>query len=238
MACASSGPLLRLPISGGDEPWRVPESELGTQRLFRVRLSSPEGRGRFRLLLRLDSLERYRIDATHPLFNRRLWSLSVGDGEALLVDYLQKAHCRYHGEIEVAAVPLGPLAFGTLPALLLGYLPAAPVTIERNTDEVLEYLDADERRWLVVREDGGVKGWQLWRTADSSPVTWSKEGSWVTLSSPDDELFLRWRETVRETSPEGPRPLSVPDGSRDGPCDMGWIRGVEGTLADSDWIDE
>ena len=190
------------------------------------------------MLLRLESLARYRIDATHPLFNRPLWSLSVADGEALLVDYLQKAHCRYQGEVEVAAIPLGPFAFGTLPSLLLGYLPVAPATILRNTDEVLEYRDPDERRWLVVREGGGVKGWQLWRTAGSSPVTWSTEGSWVTLSSPDDELYLRWRQTVRESSPEGPRHLSVPDGFRDGPCDMGWIRGVEGTLEDGDVIDE
>ena len=79
VSCASTPPFVERHLPPGETPWVVPPTELGTQRLFRVRLETPEGRGRFRLLLRLDREDHYRIDSTHPLFNRRLWSFSSED---------------------------------------------------------------------------------------------------------------------------------------------------------------
>ncbi len=239
--CASSGSV-RIPPTGdsqaagpGEESngtpnglerlWRIQESDLGTQRIFRARLRSPEGKGRFRLLLRLEGTERFRIDATHPLFNRRLWSLDVVGTEALLVDYLQKRHCTYSGEAEIPALPLGPFPFASLPALLLGYLPAEPAATPRPVGESVEFLDRQGRTWQADLEGGVLVRWSLHRP-DSAPVDWNLTDR-ATLSAADEEIELMWRGTVTESSDQAIPRLEPGKKSESGSCDLGWIRGAE-----------
>ena len=115
---------------------------------------SEEGRGRFRLLLRLDDPKRYQIRATHPLFNQRLWTLDVDGEQAVLVDYQQHTVCRYEGAAEIGAIPLGPFPFASLPALLLGYLPLPPSgEPQRPSPGVLSFDDAEGRRWTATLDD-------------------------------------------------------------------------------------
>ena len=228
VSCASSSPYLERQPSRPDTPWALPPGELGTQRLFRVRLESPEGRGRFRLLLRLDREDRYRIDSTHPLFNRRLWSFASEEGRGLLVDYLQKVACRYEGEIEIAALPLGPFDQDRLPALLLGYPPL--VTDERPRGETGEtdVQDRRGRRWTLLSGPQGVEQWVLWDDLGRR-AEWRMEEEWAVLEARDEEIRVRWRETVRESTNEPLRALEVPADFDRGDCDLGWMQGVEGT---------
>src|SRR6476659_11516463 len=57
-------------------PWQMPQEAYGSQRLYRVSYSGPEGEGSFKVTLRLVSPARYQIQAVDPV-GRSLWSLDV-----------------------------------------------------------------------------------------------------------------------------------------------------------------
>lgn len=228
--CASTTAFQSSQGSGA-EPWRLSASDLNSQRLFRVRLRSAEGKGRFRLMLRIENGRRYRIEATHPILNRRLWSFDVDGDQGLLVDYLQGVHCAFEGAVEMSALPMGPFPFESLPALLLGHPPLTPdsTRVDRGSDG-LTYRDRLGRRWSVTLEGDAVVAWTLWRD-DTPRVEWRIDGEWARLTAEENDLQLRWRETVREPTGGGSlERLVVPEDSGTGTCDLGWIRGVEGTL--------
>jgi len=214
----------------------VPDAELASQRLIRVRLESEEGSGRFRLLLRLRDPRRYQIRATHPLFNTRLWTLDVDGGDALLVDYQQHAVCRYQGAAEIGAIPLGPFPFDSLPALLLGYLPLPPAsTPELATAEALSFVDALGRRWNATLAGGVVERFEV---ASEEKVTWRRdESGWYVLEASGDRLDLRWKETLREPLTEPFAAIDVPTGWTEGSCDLGWLEAVEDAPLDQDDAD-
>ena len=231
VGCASSTgtPSPRAPSA---TPWVVPRQEHDSQRLLRARLESEEGRGRFRLLLRLHDPSRYQIRATHPLFNRRLFSLDVDGDEAVLVDHQQHTVCRYRDEAEIGAIPLGPFPFRSLPALLLGYLPLEPDGApQRPVSGVLSYRDALGREWTATLDGGAVRRWEL---RGEETVTWEKQDDWYILQAKDEGLDLRWKETLREDLSEPLRAIEVPADYGDGPCDLGWLQAVE----DAPWEEE
>ncbi len=229
LSCASTSPFVERQAPGSERrPWALPAAELGTQRLFRVRLQSPERRGRFRLLLRLESEDRYRIESTHPLFSRRLWSFSSERGHGLLVDYLQKVACRYEGEIEIAALPLGPFDQDRLPALLLGY---PPLVTDQSPSAAIgdtKVVDRSGRRWTLRSGPQGVEHWILWDELGRR-AEWRLEEEWAVLEARNEEIRVRWRETVREPIRKPLQPLEIPAGFDRGDCDLGWMEGVEGT---------
>ena len=158
-----------------------------------MRLTSDQGRGRFRLLLRLDDPARYQIRATHPLFNQRLWTLDVDGGQAVLVDFHQHVVCRYQGAAEIGAIPLGPFPFESLPALLLGYLPLPPVqTPERPAPGLLAFSDASGRRWTATLDRDLVERFEV---AGEETVTWERGADgWYVLAAAADNLDLRWKD--------------------------------------------
>jgi hypothetical protein len=187
---------------------------------------SEEGRGRFRLLLRLESPERYQIRATHPLFNQRLWTLDVAGTQAVLVDYQQHTVCRYEGAAEIGAIPLGPCPFASLPALLLGYLPLPPAGApERSATGALAFDDAEGRRWTAEIDRGVVASFAV---EGEESVTWRRDDEgWNVLASEARGLDLRWRETLREPLADALHTLETPDEYAAGPCDLGWLKAVE-----------
>lgn len=226
VSCATTAPRVERRV--GRAPWRLAPSELGSQRLLRARIASPDGRGRFRLLVRLADERRFQIRATHPLFNRRLWSLDVSDGEALLVDYQQHLVCRYSGEAELAALPIGAFPFTRLPALLLGYLPAAPRADERAAPVTgpFTYEDREGRVWKVVMRDRLPIAWSVSRDGEEV-ASWSWSDGWAELIAPDEQIDLRWRATVRESLAGPIPPINVPPRYAEGTCDLGWLEAVD-----------
>lgn len=227
--CATSGSGSRpapTPRAATSTPWIVPAAELDSQRLLRVRLTSDQGRGRFRLLLRLDDPARYQIRATHPLFNQRLWTLDVDGGQAVLVDFQQHVVCRYQGAAEIGAIPLGPFPFESLPALLLGYLPLPPVqTPERPAPGLLAFSDASGRRWTATLDRDRVERFEV---AGEETVTWERGvDGWYVLAAAAENLDLRWKETLREPLGEPMAAIEIPPGYAEGPCDLGWLTAVE-----------
>jgi hypothetical protein len=232
--CASSRPGVRA-RTGSATPWVVPAAERGTQRLFRARLDSAEGKGRFRLLLRLEHPERYQIRATHPLFNRRLWSLDVDGDRAVLVDHPQRTVCRYQDEAEIGAIPLGPFPFASLPALLLGYLPLPPARAPAPaTPGAITFLDARGRRWTAELAGGAVERWEV-SAEESGTVVWERREGWEVLEAATEGLDLRWQETLREELSEPLVAIEVPaDYDAASECDLGWLRAVEDAPLEDD----
>jgi hypothetical protein len=232
LGCASADAPSRRAAADAAAPWVVPAGERDSQRLFRARLESQEGRGRFRLLLRFHDAARYQIRATHPLFNRRLWSLDVDGDQAVLVDHHQHTVCRYQGEAEIGAIPLGPFPFASLPALLLGYLPLPPAEPPARPSPVtLAYRDHLGRRWTATLDGGAVRRWEV---EGEETVTWKLADDWNVLAAEAEQLDLRWKETLRESLAEPIAALEVPAEYDEGPCDLGWLRGVE----DAAWEEE
>ena len=225
--CASPGGGV-VARTASATPWIVPPQEHGTQRLFQARLESTQGSGRFRLLLRLRDPQRYQIRATHPLFNRRLWSLDVEGDHAVLVDHHQHTVCRYQDEAEIGAIPMGPFPFESLPALLLGYLPLAPAKdLERPTSGLIAFDDELGRRWTAVLDGGIVRRWEV-AGDEIGNVSWERREDWDVLQAPQEELDVRFRETLREELAGGIDELQIPaDYDAERGCDLGWLRAVE-----------
>jgi len=204
----------------------VATTELGTQRLFRMHYDGPEGEGSFKLTLRLAALDSFQITTVDRL-TRRWWGLSVDGDEALLLDHRGRTYCRYGGEIEIAAVPLGPLPFRTLPALLLGRLPLAAATpVERSGDEI-GFRDRDGRRWSAILERGAATNWILWGE-DGPEVWWQRRDDASLLSSRSEGLQLRWRQIVAEPMVEPLTPVTIPADYVAGNCAEGGVTPLDG----------
>ena len=60
------------------------------------------------------------------------------------------------------------------------------------------------------------------------------EQEWAVLEARDEEIRVRWRETVRESIKKPLRVLEIPAGFDRGDCDLGWMQGVEDTWETSD----
>lgn len=208
-ACtATTPPPVARPAAPSNAPWELAASDLGTQRLFRVGYDGPEGEGSFKLTLRLTAAERYRAQASDPL-GRPLWTLDVAGGGGLWLDHRERLACRLAGRFDLAAARLAPFPLSSLPALLLGRVPAAPVgSVERaprdDGGSELSFRDAEGRRWTArLGAAGEPESWTLWRRGE--PAVWWRGGEpgggaqgGATLSDRRRGTQLRWRQVVRE----------------------------------------
>lgn len=215
--CGPAGPP--LPVTVPDpalEPWQVPESELGTQRLFRAHYQGPDGGGGFRLTLRLVALDRWQAQAN--ALGRKLWSLEA-DGEAgLWLDHRKDVFCRLEGRLELAGSVLAPLPFRAFPALLLGRVPEPPHdsgVAHRGGEWV--FGGADGRRWRARIEDGRLVRWTLGQ-GRRTVAWWELRDGEAVLSDRDRKLRLRWRPVVREPLAGPLEPLAPPPGYRAVAC--------------------
>lgn len=226
-------------------PWQVPAGALGTQRLYRVGYDGPDGGGSFRLTLRLAAPDRYQVRAVDPV-GRALWSLDVAGDRGLWLDHRADAACRLTGSLDLAAGQLTPFPLVSLPALLLGRLPAAPAgpleepgpeADERAAeagagDDVegdaapaaaadlrLAFADAQDRRWSATLEAGEPVSWAMSEPGAASPtVWWRRHAGEHLLSDRARGVQLRWRESVVEPLRGGLAPLEVPAAFRLVPC--------------------
>lgn len=186
-------------IAGAAALWMLPAGEMETQRLVRLRYDGPRDDGTLYLTLRLESPSRYTLEAHSRLLGKSVFRLLVRDERALYLDLQRSEYCRFDHAIEIAAVPLGPLPFDVLPALLLGLVPTRPDGAGAQLDEDggWSFRDREGRRWTVVEEGGLPQSWTLWREETPS-VWWSREGDMSYLSAPEEELQLRWRAGAAE----------------------------------------
>lgn len=230
-------------------PWHVPPSALATQRLYRVGYDGPDGGGSFRLTLRLAAPERYQVRAVDAI-GRALWSLDVAGTSGLWLDHRADAACRPSGSLEVAAGELTPFPLASLPALLLGRLPAAPAgpleeagpevvdeaaAGDEDGDEVaapaavgdrrLAFADAEGRRWSATLAAGAPVSWAMSEPGGAAPtVWWHRLAGEHLLSDRARGVQLRWRESVVEPLRGALAPLEVPAGFQLVPCSALYAR--------------
>ncbi len=200
----------------GAAPWQIPPAAFGSQRLYRISYSGPRGEGTFRLTLRLAAAERYQVMAVDPI-GRALWSLDVDAERGLWLDHRNRGYCTFNGSFDVADVPLAPFPLLSLPALLLGRLPAEPAAPPQAKGSDLTYRDDQERRWTARLAGDEVESWTLWD--DSSPaVLWVKREDWAILSDRAQGAQVRWKEVLAEKLPGALAALTVPPGFEEEDC--------------------
>jgi len=205
-------------VPAAAEPeWQIPAAELGTQRLYRVSYAGPEGEGSFRMTLRLSALDRYQVQAVDPL-GRGLWSLDVAGGQGLFLNHRAHTSCVFQGSFDVAGVPLGPFPLLTLPALLLGRVPAQPAAPPQAKGRELTFRDSAERTWTVDVDAGGaVDSWTL--AEKGAPTVWCiRDNTWRVLSDRVRGVQVRWKEVLSERLDKELTPLEPPAGYRAEPC--------------------
>jgi hypothetical protein len=208
-----------VPVGGRGVPaWQIPAGELGTQRLFRVSYSGPEGEGSFRMTLRLAAAERYQVQAVDPV-GRSLWSLDVAAGRGLFLNHRARTSCIFQGSFDLSGVPLGPFPLLTLPALLLGRVPSEPASPppEQHGREISFHDASDRVVSATVREDGVVERWTL-SESGAPTVWWFRQDNWAILSDRARGVQVRWREVLSERLKQEPAALAVPPGYREAGC--------------------
>jgi hypothetical protein len=176
------------------------------------------------MTLRLASLERYQVQAVDPV-GRSLWSLDVSGERGLFLNHRARTSCVFAGSFDLSGIPLGPLPLLTLPALLLGRVPAVPADTTRDTAGTqakggdLTFEDAAGRSWALTLAPGGgaVESWTL--LEDGAPtVWWLRQDSSAILSDRARGVQLRWREVLSEPLEKDLAALEAPGGYREEPC--------------------
>jgi hypothetical protein len=166
--------------------------------------------------LRLVSPERYQIQAVDPV-GRALWSLDVAADRGLWLDHRARTHCAFDGRFELSGLPLGPFPLLSLPALLLGRVPARPAGPVQEKDGEAVFLDESGRRWGARAEDGVVRSWSL-AEADQPTVWWRLHDGWAILSDRERDVQIRWREVLREKLERDLEALTPPASYRQTEC--------------------
>lgn len=207
------------PVPAPSTPaWQIPQAAYGSQRLYRVSYSGPEGEGSFKVTLRLASPARYQIQAVDPV-GRSLWSLDVANDAGLSLNHRNRTYCVFEGRFDLDAAPLGPFPLLALPSLLIGRVPAEPAAApEEAKPGELSFKDAADRRWAaIVGSDGVVESWTM--AEGSTPrVWWMRREGWAILSDRQRGVQVRWREVLRENLDHEPPRLETPAGYRQTAC--------------------
>lgn len=224
LAACSGSPAPATPPAAPLQPWQIPAEAWGSQRLYRVTYTGPEGEGGLRVTLRLVAPGRYQIQAVDPV-GRALWSLDVANRDGLLIDHRRRTYCALSGRFDPAATQLGPFPLLALPALLLGRIPAEP-NDPAQVGEIPEgggisFRDAAGRQWAAALDAAGrVASWALSRREEPS-VWWRRYDEWAILSDRERGVQVRWREVLREALAGEPTRLEAPGGYREAPCGAG-----------------
>lgn len=195
----------------------MPQGAYGSQRLYRVSYSGPDGEGSFKVTLRLVSPARYQFQASDPL-GRSLWSLDVEGDSGVWLNHRSRTWCRFEGRFDLSGAPMGPFPLLSLPALLVGRVPAEPAAgspTAQPKGRQFDYRDASGRHWYgTLGEEGVVESWVL--AEGSTPqVWWTRREDWAILSDREREVQVRWREVLREPLSLEPPRILAPQGYRE-----------------------
>ncbi len=216
LALAAGCSSVRTAAPGDVPAWQIPASAVGSQRLYRVAYSGTEGEGGFRLTLVLVAPDRYQVRAVDPV-GRALWTLDAEGERGLFLDHRSRAYCVFAGRFDISGVPLAPFPLMSLPALLLGRLPAEPAAPPRQSGNEIVFEDAAGRRWQATVAGGSVERWTAWE-GEEPAYWWARRDSWSILSDRRQAVQVRWREVLSEPLVTPPPPLVPPEGYRAGEC--------------------
>jgi hypothetical protein len=224
LGCATAG--RREPVADGATPpapvvgatpWDLPAAAVPSQRLYQGGYDGPEGSGSFRATLRLAAPDRFRLDAADRL-GRLLWTVGVDGGSAWWIDHRAGTWCGDLSQLALPGLGRGPVPATALPSVLLGVLPARPVTAAPPPpgDGELEIRDAAGRRWRATLTGGRVTSWTV--AHGDQPLWWWRRQPKGGILSQRQGRQLRWQEVVAEPLRGELPPRAVPAGYRE-TCD-------------------
>jgi hypothetical protein len=167
--------------------------DLATQSLFRVHYQGEAGSGAFRLVLKLESAERYLIE-TKDRFGRGLWRIEADHSGALMVDDRRQVFCSSDGGIRIPELALELLPLDDLPTILLGRLPGDLEAVAGDG----EYRDGHGRRWTVATDGAEISRWTLWAVGEPW-VWWRREGRGEGVLSHRAGTQLSWKRVAGES---------------------------------------
>lgn len=142
--------------------------------------------------------------------------------EATLLDHRENEFCRFGEDLDLSSLYLGSFPVRSLPALLLGRLPAAPTGAARwspaeGGGRRLDLKDGAGRRWRAVLNPT----LQRWSVRDPGgkllAEQWWEDGWWI-LEDRRQGLELRWREVASEPLAGPVEAPVVPQRYREGSC--------------------
>jgi hypothetical protein len=178
--------------------------------VVKLHYQGPDGDATLNLVLRLERPDRFSLQGNDQL-GRSWFRLAVEESKALYLDLRGKTFCRFEEAIEIDAIPLGPLPFDQLPALLLGRLPVVPLERTATGGDAWRFRDGEGRQWTAEAPDGRLERWTLWRDGEPE-VWWHRDDSLSYLSARAQGLQLRWRTPRGQPLTRPPAPLEVPEG--------------------------
>ena len=143
--------------------------DLQTQSLFRVHYQGPDGSGAFRLVLKLESAERYLIE-TKDRFGRGLWRIEANGSGTVLVDDRRKIFCASEDGIRIPEI--------TLESLPLEELRWAVIT-------------------TLTASGPEPSGWTLWQNGEPW-LWWHGEAAGEGMLSHRAGTQLRWKRVAGE----------------------------------------
>lgn len=200
LSCAGvGGPDFGRGAVGGVAPWEIPPGWLGTQHLFRLSYEGPGASAGLKVALRLQSPRAFEVRVFDRL-GRAVWAASSEDGRTLLVDHESERFCRLEGPVTWAGLEdLGPLSPESLPALLLGRVPARP-TAGNETSETgaFRFRDTAGATWRGRVDEGGVSSWALYEAGEPRWWWMRTEGGGGILSQRRVGRQVRWEPVARE----------------------------------------
>lgn len=191
-------------------PWELPTGAHPSQRLFRLHYDGPQGEGSLRLVLRLAGPDRYRLTVADRL-GRPLYTVDSAGAAGFLLDHREHLACPLAPGLRLDGLPLEPWSLESLPALLLGRLPAVPARRPDPGGEELAYRDAEGRRWTARLAGGELTTWTLWLEGEPA-VWWRRSGGESLLSDRRRGLQMSWRETGAEPLAEELAEPGLPEG--------------------------
>jgi hypothetical protein len=214
------GPAGAAAGEAASAPWFLADDAYPTQRLFRLQAESTKEGGSLRLVLRLESPDRYRLTISDRL-GRSLYTVDATPEGGWLLDHRERRACRLGPALALGGVPLEAFAPAMLPRVLLGRVPAEPASrVSGAGAGRLEFRDRQGRRWTVERRGGAILGWVAWEGGE--PVVWWRrlDGE-ALLSDRIRGVQMRWHQVARERLEQPLPPAAVPAGYTSGPCDEG-----------------
>jgi hypothetical protein len=197
-ACASSRGARNPNVSAPPRDLDSPPSAHGTQRIYRARYEGARGGGSFKLTLRLNDAERFRLDASDP-FGRALWTLEVEGPLGSWRDARAGTSCALSERIELRDFPLPSLALAALPRLLLGQVPfdARDEAPPKPLDGAWSMTTWEGRQLRARFAAGELAAWTL-EEGGTPFAAYRVERGESILSGLASGAQLRWRESVVE----------------------------------------
>ncbi len=162
-----------------------------------MRYDGDRGSGALRLILKLESRHRYRIE-TKDRFGRGLWRIEFGPEQTVLVDDRQNTYCESHEGVRIPEIALESLPLEELPAILLGRLPGDLGPLSKPG----WYRDSQGRRWTASGGSSQPDSWTVWQAGEPW-LWWGRDEQGEGVLSHRDGSQLRWRHVAGEPLVEG-----------------------------------